>query len=289
LFELYDKITSQERVVTETELDHGLHLATEADESGVAAFLKLQQYGREHEKGDLQRATELVQEALHAFAHLAEYDSEYRSRVELCEAILAGLPPGPVYSADIVEPGDLSKLSKSGSSSTSAQSADGANPPSSADLDPPSLHQAVKRERSDTSAESPSIADGALAALTAGALIGVGMLGSKALRAARRRRNVRKLKERLHDELEQLRSYEGTLTLSDDEQDQESLKEVRASHALLADAESLIDGSDDDLKRAFSLIQEANARRSRVQESVGSDALSTDETEGGQLGNTTAS
>jgi hypothetical protein len=88
LFQLYDRVTSQERPVHPDELKLGAAKAEGAGASGLAAFLLLQLASRALADGDLEGARRIGEDILNRFAALAKGGTLYESRMNLSAAFL---------------------------------------------------------------------------------------------------------------------------------------------------------------------------------------------------------
>ena len=88
LFQLYDRITSQEHEVPTAQLDAAIAEARAQGATGLAAFLQLQLGGRALGAGQPARARPLAEAALEAFIALEREDPAYTTRANLCAAFL---------------------------------------------------------------------------------------------------------------------------------------------------------------------------------------------------------
>jgi hypothetical protein len=87
LFQLYDRITSQETPVSSDEFAWGVAEAAAAGASGLVAFIELQQASRALEAGNIESSRELALDAVARFASLTE-DPVFQERMNLAAALL---------------------------------------------------------------------------------------------------------------------------------------------------------------------------------------------------------
>ena len=88
LFQLYDRITSQEREVPSADIERGITDAADARAGGLSAFFALQLGARSLAAGDVAAARNIAETSLADFMQLSATDPAYETRANLCAAFL---------------------------------------------------------------------------------------------------------------------------------------------------------------------------------------------------------